>query len=46
MVSCWESLYWAMEYNQQDFIVVLDNEKAHDRIEYKFITMMMSQLGF
>lgn len=46
LVTYWESLEWAKASSQNGAMLLLDFEKAYDRIEWGFITQMLDSLGF
>ncbi len=41
-----ESLDWAVESNQDLVLLLLNFEKAFDRIEWGFLFMALSKFGF
>lgn len=46
LITCWESLHWAKESGQNGAMLLIDFEKAYDRIEWGYITQMLQSLGF
>ena len=41
-----ESIEWALENNQQLSMLLLDFEKAYDRVSWKFLSQAMARMGF
>lgn len=46
LVTCWESLHWAKESRQSGAMLLINVEKAYDRIEWDYIIKMLHSLGF
>lgn len=41
-----ESIEWALESNQNIGMLLLDFEKAYDRVNWKFLSQTMEKMGF
>ena len=46
LVTSWEAMHWAKADNQNSTMILLDFEKAYDRIEWHFVIAMLKQFGF
>ena len=46
LITCWEAMNWAKSSGQDCAMLLIDYEKAYDRIELGFIMMMLEVLGF
>ena len=46
LVTNWEAMHWAKADNQNSAMILLDFEKAYDRIEWHFVISMLKQFGF
>ena len=46
LVTSWEAMHWAKVDNQNSAMILLDFEKAYDRIEWHFVIAMLKQFGF
>ena len=45
LITCWEAMNWAKASSQDCAMLLIDYEKAYDRIEWGFIMMMLEALG-
>ena len=46
LVTSWEAMHWAKADNQNSAMILLDFEKAYDKIEWHFVIAMLKQFGF
>ena len=46
LITAWEAMDWAKCSHQNSAFLLLDFEKAYDRVEWKFIIMMLQSFGF
>ncbi|XP_059072101.1 uncharacterized protein LOC131872684 [Cryptomeria japonica] len=46
VLTSWEAMNWASQSSQNSGMLLLDFEKAYDRIEWSFIHMMLEAFGF
>ena len=46
LVTSWEAMHWAKADNQNSSMILLDFEKAYDRIEWHFVIAVIKQFGF
>ena len=46
LVTSWEAMHWAKANNQNSAMILLDFEKAYDKIEWHFVIAMLKQCGF
>lgn len=46
LLTYWESMHWAMKANQNSAMMLLDFEKAYDKIEWKFVFMVLESMRF
>lgn len=45
-LSTWEAMEWVQETSQQCLVLKIDFDKAYDRIDWSFISELLSCLGF
>jgi hypothetical protein len=46
LITSWEAMDWSRYSHQNSAMLLLDFEKAYDRVEWKFILMMLEAFGF
>lgn len=46
LITTWEAMAWAKCSHQNVALLLLDFKKAYDRVEWKFISMMLQSFGF
>ena len=46
LITAWEAMDWAKCSHQNSALLLLDFEKAYDRVEWNFIIMMLQSFGF
>jgi hypothetical protein len=46
LITAWEAMDWAKCSRQNSTLLLLDFEKAYDRIEWNFIIMVLQSFGF
>lgn len=46
LITSWEAMNWAKDDKQNAAMVLLDFEKAYDRIEWPFVVNMLEAFGF
>lgn len=46
LITAWEAMDWGKCSHQNSALLLLDFEKAYDRVEWKFIIMMLQSFGF
>ena len=46
LITSWEAMHWAKENGQEVAMILLDFEKAYDRIEWCFFIGMLKAFGF
>ena len=46
LITSWEAMEWSKCSHQNSAMLLLDFEKAYDRVEWRFILMMLEAFGF
>lgn len=46
LITSWQAMEWAKISNQDVAMFLVDFEKAYDRVEWRFILMMLEAFGF
>ena len=46
IITSWEAMNWAKESSQEVAMILLDFEKAYDRVEWPFVLGMLKAFGF